>query len=323
MSDVDPAEFGYLIDELCDQITDLESNLSPLLNQPLSTTASKLPLLDSAKLHVLLSYTINSLVYSSLRLSGTVKDPKEHPVFKIELARVKQHFAKIKRIEDNADGAAMGKDGKGGGVRLGPESAPGPRSRLDKAAAARFIRAGLSGQVQQPTTQSGNPLRPAVGLNFEGPKWQGQKRKFGEDGEAVEGGGDVDVHKYAEEREENRRAKVRDEIEGGAYGDEEEEEKEDVQDAPPTAADSEEKESKEAKRARKRLEKARRKEEQSNADPTTGEEPKKKRNRPDKALRDEQKKHKKSQKPPKGPTEAFQALLKRAKDKEEGSAAKG
>jgi exosome complex protein LRP1 len=53
-----------LIDELEDNIGDVEANIGPLLNDTFSITTKKLPLLDKAKVHVLIVYAIESLLFS-------------------------------------------------------------------------------------------------------------------------------------------------------------------------------------------------------------------------------------------------------------------
>jgi hypothetical protein len=52
-----------LLEQLDDEIDDLEESLAPLLKQALSETSSKLPLLDNAKLFVLVTYAIESLLF--------------------------------------------------------------------------------------------------------------------------------------------------------------------------------------------------------------------------------------------------------------------
>lgn len=108
---------------LTDQIDTLTTALQPLLAQPLTASTSKQPLLDKAKTYVLATYALESILFTSLRLSGT--DAKNHPVFE-ELKRVKEYFGKITAAENI---------GAGGGAR----------GRLDKEAAGRFVKAGLSG----------------------------------------------------------------------------------------------------------------------------------------------------------------------------------
>lgn len=110
-----------LVEDLSVNLDDLETSLTPLLNQALSTTTSRLPLLDKAKICILAAYAIESLLFSYLRLNGV--DAKEHAVFK-ELTRVKAYFEKVKQAE------------------LGPSTRP---TTLDKAAASRFVKHGLAG----------------------------------------------------------------------------------------------------------------------------------------------------------------------------------
>lgn len=126
-----------LLEQLDDEIDDLEDSLAPVLETGISDTASKLPLLDKAKLYVLVTYAVESilfckflspftLIYTNcsfsayLRLNGV--KAREHPVF-LELTRVKQYFDKLKEAENPT-----------------PKQ---PGLALDKNAAGRFIRAGL------------------------------------------------------------------------------------------------------------------------------------------------------------------------------------
>ncbi|KAJ8115579.1 hypothetical protein ONZ43_g4637 [Nemania bipapillata] len=81
---------------------------------------SKLPLLDKAKLYVLMTYAVESMLFSALRLNGV--NAKEHDVYK-ELIRVRNYFEKIKSIE------------------APPQK---PEQSLNKEAAIRFIRSDLS-----------------------------------------------------------------------------------------------------------------------------------------------------------------------------------
>lgn len=120
---MDPPTLDTHLTDLTAQIDNLTTALSPLLKAPLHSTASTLPLLDKAKLYIHLSYTIESLLYSSLLTAGV--DAKSHPIF-AELARLKTYFKKIKDAEDGPAEEAK---------RVG----------LDKEAAGRFIRHGLAG----------------------------------------------------------------------------------------------------------------------------------------------------------------------------------
>ncbi|RJE23213.1 exosome-associated family [Aspergillus sclerotialis] len=110
-----------LLDQLDYNVDDLEEVLGPLVNQSLAETSKKLPVLDKAKLNVLTTYALESLIYSYLKLRGV--DAKQHPVFR-ELTRVRQYFDKIKALETE------------------PEERP---MTLNKQAAGRFIKHGLAG----------------------------------------------------------------------------------------------------------------------------------------------------------------------------------
>lgn len=115
-----PLTLPTLTSDLSLTIDDLSSTLTPLLS-PLPSTLSTLPLLEKAKLHILLAYAIESLLFSSLQVSGS--DAKSHAIY-AELSRLRAYFAKVKNAE---------------------EVAAGPRTKLDVEAAARFVRHGLSG----------------------------------------------------------------------------------------------------------------------------------------------------------------------------------
>jgi exosome complex protein LRP1 len=117
------------LESLTSSLTTLQSSLAPLL-APASSSASLKPqdlsLLSRAKLNVLTAYAIESLLFSSLRLSGiSAADLKVHPVA-TELARIKQYFAKLDEAENGRQQ---------------------PRMRIDKEAAERFVRAGIKKDV--------------------------------------------------------------------------------------------------------------------------------------------------------------------------------
>ncbi|KAK0729730.1 Sas10/Utp3/C1D family-domain-containing protein [Lasiosphaeris hirsuta] len=83
------------LEQLDVDLDQLEEALKPILGG-IGDVSSKLPLLDKAKLYVLVSYAIESLLFSSLRLNGV--EAKNHAIF-AELTRVKQYFDKIQKIE--------------------------------------------------------------------------------------------------------------------------------------------------------------------------------------------------------------------------------
>ncbi|KAL9126593.1 MAG: hypothetical protein Q9217_004385 [Psora testacea] len=115
-------DLNQMIEVLDDNIDDLEEALNPVLKDVLEN-ASKLPLLDKAQLYVLVAYAIESILFSYLRLNGVTA--KEHPVFQ-ELTRVKHYFEKIKAAET---------------------ANYQPKTKLDKAAAGRFLKHAFVGYV--------------------------------------------------------------------------------------------------------------------------------------------------------------------------------
>jgi len=60
---MDSTKVLSLLEQLDDEVDDLEESLAPLLKTALSETSSKLPLLDQAKLYVLVTYAIESVLF--------------------------------------------------------------------------------------------------------------------------------------------------------------------------------------------------------------------------------------------------------------------
>ena len=75
---LDAPDISPLLDALEGNIDNLESALQPLVENALTETTSKLPLLDKAKLYVLVTYAIESMLfctYSPLRICLLQKPP--------------------------------------------------------------------------------------------------------------------------------------------------------------------------------------------------------------------------------------------------------
>ena len=68
-AEMDTSKVLSLLETLDDEIDDLEEAIAPLVMAPLSETASKLPLLDKAKLYVLVTYAIESLLFCECDVS--------------------------------------------------------------------------------------------------------------------------------------------------------------------------------------------------------------------------------------------------------------
>jgi exosome complex protein LRP1 len=60
---MDATDLLPLLEQLDDQVDDLEEALSPVLNHAVAATSKKLPVLDKAKFHVLITYTLESLIF--------------------------------------------------------------------------------------------------------------------------------------------------------------------------------------------------------------------------------------------------------------------
>jgi hypothetical protein len=149
---MDTSKVMSLLEQLDDEIDDLEEVISPLVKAPLSVSASKLPLLDKAKLYVLVAYAIESILFCRFRCTLIIErlhltitaaylrllgvKAREHPVFR-ELTRVKQYFQKIKAAENPVNQRAGKRD----------------NLSLDKGAAQRIIAAGLVIRLLHPLTE--------------------------------------------------------------------------------------------------------------------------------------------------------------------------
>jgi hypothetical protein len=73
--EMDASKVVTLLEQLDDEIDDLEESLAPLVATALSNTASKLPLLDQAKLYVLVTYAIESVLFCEFRTWKSVDIP--------------------------------------------------------------------------------------------------------------------------------------------------------------------------------------------------------------------------------------------------------
>lgn len=69
---MDAEDLFPLIERLDDNVDDLEEIFKPFLDLPLTATASKLPVLDKAKLHVLTTYALESLIFCKRIFYGTL-----------------------------------------------------------------------------------------------------------------------------------------------------------------------------------------------------------------------------------------------------------
>lgn len=149
------------LDGLDGDLDRLEEALKPLMAD-MAEVASKLPLLDKAKLYVLATYSIETALFSALRLNGT--DAKEHPVF-TELARVRQYYEKIKKAEDPPEQRTQG---------------------VNTQAAIRFIKADLAGDNKEVDTKLKEQLaKERAKAALQARKKNNNKKRPAEDSDAA------------------------------------------------------------------------------------------------------------------------------------------
>ncbi|XP_051276903.1 nuclear nucleic acid-binding protein C1D [Dicentrarchus labrax] len=110
--------------EIDEQLTGFDSSVSSvktmlekLMSMPRNELLQKLDPLDQAKLDLMSAYTLNSLFWMYLVAQGV--NPREHGI-KQELERIRMYMNKVREITDKKKAA-----------------------RLDKGAAARFVRSAL------------------------------------------------------------------------------------------------------------------------------------------------------------------------------------
>jgi len=110
------------LDTLDDRLDALLPFLTSLLARNVTDTATSLPVADKARLYVLVTYVLESLLFSYAKLNSL---PTTHVM--TELSRVRQYVAKIK-------------------AAAAPTT--GPTQQLDTRAAGRFIKAALAGNEE-------------------------------------------------------------------------------------------------------------------------------------------------------------------------------
>ncbi|KAK6539007.1 hypothetical protein TWF694_010555 [Orbilia ellipsospora] len=136
------SELWPALDDFEDATDLIEKNLKPLLDQSLPKHASMLPLFDKAKLYIMTTYALESLLFSYLSTSSV--DITNHPIMK-ELTRVRQYFQKIRDIESKDSEKAKSETTTTEPTSQSQHLDTRDNLVLDKAAASRFISAALQG----------------------------------------------------------------------------------------------------------------------------------------------------------------------------------
>lgn len=65
---MESADLIPLIEQLDDNVDDLEEALAPILESTVIESSKKLPVLDKAKFHVLITYALESLIFCTTPL---------------------------------------------------------------------------------------------------------------------------------------------------------------------------------------------------------------------------------------------------------------
>lgn len=68
---MDSSDLLPLLEQLDDNVDDLEEALEPILGRSLSKVSKNLPLMDKAKLHVLITYTLESFIFCSSLIASS------------------------------------------------------------------------------------------------------------------------------------------------------------------------------------------------------------------------------------------------------------
>ncbi|KAM6956096.1 nuclear nucleic acid-binding protein C1D [Aplochiton taeniatus] len=112
----------------------INSMVQTMLSMPRNELLTKLDPLDQAKLDLMSVYTLNSLFWMYLVTQGI--NPKEHGI-KQELERIRTYMNRVKEITDRRKAA-----------------------RLDKGAAARFVKNALWDSEEGKAQKAGGSSKP-------------------------------------------------------------------------------------------------------------------------------------------------------------------
>ncbi|KAM9345520.1 nuclear nucleic acid-binding protein C1D [Symphorus nematophorus] len=130
-----PHEIDEQLTGFDSSVSSVKSMLEKLMSMPRNELLQKLDPLDQAKLDLMSAYTLNSLFWMYLVTQGV--NPREHGI-KQELERIRTYMNKVKEITDKKKAA-----------------------RLDKGAAARFVRNALYEPDEKDSRKKSAPKKAA------------------------------------------------------------------------------------------------------------------------------------------------------------------
>ena len=142
-----PPEIVEAVSRFGESLQSIEELVGHLQAQPWSQICGpNLAPLDSARLHLMIAYTVNALFWMYLRTQGC--DAHSHPV-RAELERVKKALRKVKEAEERAAASAAASSEGGGALDshggTSAQISDAAQVRLNAAAAKRFVVAALNG----------------------------------------------------------------------------------------------------------------------------------------------------------------------------------
>lgn len=113
-----PEEVTESLETFHEALGKVEDTFKPLLETSVDDLKEKMNPLQSAKLDLVVAYSINSMFWMYLTTQGV--NPRQHPV-KSELDRIKKYMGKVKEATEKKEASL----------------------RLDKGAAKRFVKSAL------------------------------------------------------------------------------------------------------------------------------------------------------------------------------------
>ncbi|KAM9804403.1 nuclear nucleic acid-binding protein C1D [Neosynchiropus ocellatus] len=130
-----PHEIDDQLKAFDSSVSSVKTMLEKMISLPKNDVVEKLDSLDQAKLDLMSAYTLNSLFWMYLVTQGV--NPREHGI-KQELERIRTYMNRVKEISDKKKAA-----------------------RLDKGAAARFVRSALYDPDEKDTRRKSASNTPA------------------------------------------------------------------------------------------------------------------------------------------------------------------
>eukprot|EP00515_Schizochytrium_aggregatum_P000052 CAMPEP_0202038376 /NCGR_PEP_ID=MMETSP0962-20130828/9097_1 /ASSEMBLY_ACC=CAM_ASM_000488 /TAXON_ID=4773 /ORGANISM="Schizochytrium aggregatum, Strain ATCC28209" /LENGTH=179 /DNA_ID=CAMNT_0048602531 /DNA_START=14 /DNA_END=553 /DNA_ORIENTATION=+ len=162
-----PPEVAGVLDQFDRALTAIEERVSPYLEKPFKDSIAEMDAIETSKLNLAYSYTMNSLYYMFLKVHGV--SPQGHPV-RAELDRVKKYMAKTLATENEVHAARKSEQAAAGG----PESEPAEGSDRPTATSPASKARKSNGTTDEAEER---PEEPPSATPAKAPGSSGKKRK--------------------------------------------------------------------------------------------------------------------------------------------------